>query len=34
MALVVKVANLIQKNKDKDEVQSYLTSLPQPEEWQ
>jgi len=33
MALVVKVANLIQKNKDKDEVQHYLNSLPQPEEW-
>ncbi|CDW85853.1 UNKNOWN [Stylonychia lemnae] len=34
MALVVKIANLIQKNKEKQEVQNYLNSLPQPEDWQ
>ncbi len=33
MALVVKTANLIVKNKDKVEVAAYLASLPKPEEW-
>lgn len=33
MALVTKTANLIEKNKDKDEVSHYLAGIPNPEEW-
>lgn len=33
MAAVVKIANLIVKNKDKEGVADYLTNMPQAEDW-